>query len=131
MTNTNIYAMDAIVNELAKGKTISGAMKAVFTKRTVQIRYTDEKFNVPVTSLKMSRRATNVLMRSGIHTITDLANYSAEESIKSLRGGGKDTLTEIMETILDYTWDHMTEKEKVAFLVHTVQLNEYHLRDDI
>lgn len=130
MTNTNIYAMDAIVNELANGKTISEALKKVFTKRTVQIRYTDEKFNVPVTSLGMSRRSTNVLMRNGIHTITDLANYSVEENIRSLRGGGKDTLTEIMETILNYTWEHMTEKERVAFLVHTVQLNEYHLRDD-
>lgn len=131
MTNVNIYAMDAIVNELANGKTISDALKRVFTKRTVQIRYTDSKFDVPVTTLGMSRRSTNVLMRSGIRTITDLANHSAEEGIRNLRGGGKDTITEIMETVLNYAWEHMTENEKIAFLVHTVHLNEYHLRDDI
>ena len=131
MTNTNIYAMDAVVNELANGKTISEALKRVFTKRTVQIRYTDDKFDVPVTSLGMSRRSTNVLMRNGIHTITELANYSAEESVRNLRGGGKDSLTEVMETILNYAWEHMTEKEKIAFLMNTVNLNEAYLRDDI
>jgi DNA-directed RNA polymerase alpha subunit len=123
--------MDAIVNELANGKTISDALKAVFTKRTVQIRYTDAKFDVPVTSLGMSRRATNVLMRNGVHTITELANYSMELSVRNLRGCGKDSLTEIMETVLNYAWDHMTEKEKIAFLMNTVNLNEYNLRDDI
>lgn len=131
MTQVNIYAMDAIVNELANGKTISEALKRVFTKRTVQIRYTDAKFDVPVTSLGMSRRSTNVLMRNGVHTITDLANYSAERTVRDLRGCGKDSLTEIMETILNYAWEHMTEKEKIAFLMNTVNLNEYNLRDDI
>lgn len=131
MTNTNIYAMDVIVNELANGKTISEALKRVFTKRTVQIRYTDDKFDVPVTSLGMSRRSTNVLMRNGIHTITELANYSTEVSVRNLRGCGKDSLTEVMETILNYAWEHMTEKEKVAFLMNTVNLNEAYLRDDI
>mgnify|MGYP003304571900 CR=1 FL=1 len=131
MTQVNIYAMDAIVNELANGKTISEALKRVFTKRTVQIRYTDAKFDVPVTTLGMSRRATNVLMRNGIHTITDLANYSAEDSVRNLRGCGKDSMTEVMETVLNYAWDHMTEKEKIAFLMNTVNLNEYNMRDDI
>lgn len=129
MTQVNIYAMDAIVNELANGKTISGALKAVFSKRTVQIRYTDAKFDVPVTTLGMSRRATNVLMRNGIRTITELADYSAELPISNLRGGGKDTVTEIMETVLDYAWEHMTEREKVAFLMNTVNLNEHNLKD--
>lgn len=131
MTQVNVYALDAIVNELANGKTISEALKRVFTKRTVQIRYTDSKFDVPVTTLGMSRRSTNILMRNGIHTITELANYSTEACVRDLRGCGKDSMTEIMETVLNYAWEHMTEKEKIAFLVHTVHLNEYHLRDDI
>lgn len=131
MTQVNIYAMDAIVNELANGKTISDALKAVFTKRVVRINYTEEKFDVPVTMLGMSSRSTNALLRNGIHTIVDLANYSTESSIRKIRGCGKDALTEIMETILNYAWKNMTEKEKVAFLMNTVNLNEYNLRDDI
>jgi DNA-directed RNA polymerase alpha subunit len=121
--------MDAIVNELANGKTISDALKAVFSKRTVQIRYTDAKFDVPVTTLGMSRRSTNALMRNGVHTITDLTNYSMNNGIQSLRGCGKDSMTEIMETILNYAWEHMTEKEKIAFLMNTVNMNERNLKD--
>lgn len=129
MTLVNIYAMDAIVNELANGKTISEALKAVFTKRTVQIRYTDAKFNVAITTLGMSNRATNALMRNGVRTIADIANYSMNNDVRNLRGCGKDSMVEIMETILNYAWDHMTEKEKVAFLMNTVNLNEYYMKD--
>ena len=129
MKQVNIYAMDAIVNELANGKTISDALKAVFDKRTVQICYNDADFNIPVAALGMSRRTTNSLMRNGIHTIADLANYSMNDGIQNIRGCGKDSITEIMETILNYVWDHMTEKEKVKFLIDTVNLNEYHLKN--
>jgi DNA-directed RNA polymerase alpha subunit len=129
MTNTNIYAMDAIVNELANGKTISDALKTVFTKRKVRIPHNAKTFDVPVESLHMSRRTTNVLMRNKMYTLGHVVKYCENESIRSFRGAGKEVVVETMETILNYAWDHMTEAERVEFFIDTVNLNEEYMVD--
>lgn len=129
MTQVNIYAMDAIVNELANGKTISDALKTVFTKRKVRVPYNAKTFDVSVESLHMSRRTTNVLMRNKMHTLGHVVKYCENESIRSLKGAGRDTIVETMETILNYAWDHMTEEERVEFLIDTVNLNEEYMVD--
>lgn len=131
MTQVNINAMDAIVNELANGKTFSEALKAVYNKRNVQIPYKDEWLEVEIQELNMSNRATNTILRNRIRTLSDLVKRNETNPIKSLRGCGKDICTEVFETILNYCWNCMDEKEKVEFLMDTVERNDIFLKETV
>ena len=72
MTQVNIYAMDAIVNELANGKTISEALKRVYSKRNVNILYNSQWLNVEIQDLNMSNRATNAILRNRLRTLNEV-----------------------------------------------------------
>lgn len=123
MTQRNIYAMDIIVTKLAEGKKISKALKEVYSKRNVCIPYNKDEMNVEVTSLKMNARATNPLLRTRLKTIGDVVNFCYDNKITDITNFGKASGIELFETILDYFWDRMTEKEKTAFLIDTVERN--------
>lgn len=125
MTQAHINTMDTIVTELANGKTISEALKTVYDKRTVQISFTDELFEVDIQGLGMSNRATNALLRNHIRTINDVINSNKVKPIKDWRGCGKDVCTEVLETILNYYWEHATTEQQVDFLINTVVVNEF------
>ena len=128
MTQVNIYAMDAIVNELANGKTISEALKRVYSKRNVNILYNSQWLNVEIQDLNMSNRATNAILRNRLRTLNEVVECNEEKPIKSLRGCGKDVCTELFETILNYCWNCMNEKEREAFLIDTVERNHIFLK---
>jgi DNA-directed RNA polymerase alpha subunit len=121
-------AIDRIVNELAAGKKISEALSTIYSKRRLSIPYKDEWFNVYVTDIGMTNRTTNCLMRAHLKTIRDVVNYVEFNKISDVRNMGTASCIEIMETILNYAWDKMSDKEKAEFLVDTVVRNERYLK---
>ena len=127
MTQRNIDAMDAIVNKLADGKKFSDALKTVYNKRKVRVPYNDVNLSAHVTSLGMSMRTTNALLRAKLNTIGDVISFCNTEKLTDLSSMGKASGVEVLETILNYCWDNMSEDSKELFLINTVELNECHL----
>lgn len=131
MTQKNIYVMDVIVDKMAEGTRLSKALETVYEKRRVCIPYKEENFNVPVLDLNMSNRTANALMRARLRTLGDIINFCKEHKITEAATLGKASGTEVFETILDYCWDCMDEKERVSFLIDTVERNSKYIRAEI
>lgn len=131
MTTKNVEIMDIIVSEMAEGAKLSKALKLVYNKRNICIPYGDDSFNVPIDSLGLSNRSTNALLRTKLNTIGDVIDFCQSHKITDIRNLGQGSGIEIFEAILDYSWDHMSEKERVAFLIDTVENNEDCIREEI
>lgn len=123
MTQRNIDTMNVIVDKMLEGATISQALKSVYTTRNVCIPYDEEILNVSVQSLKMSCRTTNALLRTRLNTLKDVVDYCKKYKITDITNLGKNSGVELFETILNYCWKHMTNKERVEFLIDTVERN--------
>ena len=131
MTNTNIHIMDIIVDKLSHGKTLSQALKTVYSKRNVSIPF-DEKFNdVSISSLDLSSRVFNPLMRNRLTTIGEVVQFCRTGGIMKARGLGKHGAIELFEAILDWCWNHMNNKEKTNFLIDTVERNECNIKEEL
>jgi DNA-directed RNA polymerase alpha subunit len=121
--------IDTIINELAKGVTISTALSTVYTKRKVTIPYKKQWFDIDVRDLGLDSRSSNALKRAHLDTLNDLMAYIEDDhkpiDIRNLGvGSGK----KLMEKILDYAWTCMDDKEKAEFLIDAVVMNEQYLR---
>jgi DNA-directed RNA polymerase alpha subunit len=131
MTQRNIDAMDIIVNKMAEGFSISQALQLVYNKRNVGIPYKEENFRVSLMDLGMTSRSTNALLRAKMRTLGDVVEFCQKHKITDVANFGQTCGIEVFETILDYCWDHMTEKEKVDFLIDTVERNIDNIRAEI
>ena len=131
MTQTQINTLDLIVSKMAHGKTLSKALHEVYTKRNVAIPYHEEWLGCKLTSLKMSMRTTQALLRNKMTTIGDVVNYTRDRKVTSLLTLGRVSAIELFESILDYCWNHMSQKEKDRFLIDTVERNSCNLRVEI
>lgn len=131
MTQRNIDVMDIIVSKMVEGKSLSKALKLVYSNRKVIIPYNEEDFKASLMELGMTSRATNPLLRAGLRTIGDVVDFCNTQKITTIANLGKHSGIEVFETILDYCWDHMSQKERVSFLVDTVERNGEHIRAEI
>ena len=131
MTQRNIDVMDMIVSKMAEGDTLSQALKRVYNKRNVAIPYNEEIYDVAVTSLSMSNRTVNALMRGRLKTIGEVIEFCKTQKVTEVINLGRNSGIELFETILDYSWDHMSQKERVSFLIDTVERNSEHIRAEI
>ena len=123
MTQRNIDTMDAIVTKLAEGNKFADALKAVYSKRNVRIPYDEVDLDAKITSLGLSMRITNALLRVKLNTVGDIITFCADKSITSIPTMGKSLGVELFEAVLNYCWDHMSADSKERFLINTVELN--------
>lgn len=131
MTQRNIYVMDMVVDKMAEGAKLSEALSTVYKQRNVCIPYKDSNFNVAIVELGMSNRSTNALLRSKLRTVNDVIEFCNGHKITEIKNLGVNSGTEIFETILDYSWNHMSEDERVAFLIDAVERNQDYIREGI
>jgi D-arabinose 1-dehydrogenase-like Zn-dependent alcohol dehydrogenase len=131
MTEKNIHIMDIIVSKMVEGKTLSEALKLVYVKRKVRIPYDEKTSDVPITSLKMSNRTTNALMRNNIRSIQDAVKFCTKQKITEAKTFGYGCGIELFESILDYYWDHMSNEERTMFLIDTVERNSSNIRVEL
>lgn len=131
MTQRNINAMDMVVDKIAEGAKLSEALKTVYKKRSICIPYTDDNASVLIVDLGLSMRAANALLRSKLDTIAKVVEFCNEHKITEIKNLGRGSGIEIFEAILDYSWEHMSEKERVIFLIDTVERNEDYIREEI
>ena len=131
MTQKNIDVMDIIVSKMAEGDTLSKALKRVYNKRQVVIPYNEENFNESVMKLDMSGRTTNTLLRAKLRTIGDVVRFCEDQKITKVTNMGVNSGIEVFESILDYCWNHMGQKERVSFLIDTVERNSDNIREGI
>lgn len=131
MTQKNIDVMDIIVSKMKEGAKLSKALKLVYNKRNVAIPYNEGIGGVAITSLPMSNRTINTVMRGRLRTIGDVVEFCSHQKITKVASLGKSSGIELFETILDYCWDHMSQKERVSFLIDTVERNSENIRDGI
>ena len=128
MTQRNIDIMNKVVDLLTEGKTISEALSEVYTRRKVQIPYTEEQTNASICALKFSNRVQHALTDLELFTINDVIEYANKHGIKSIKNMGAKSCVEVLEKILNYLWVHMTHEERVEFLIDTVERNSYNVR---
>lgn len=131
MTQRNVEIMDMIVSKMAEGDTLSQALKRVYSKRNVAIPYNEEIYNVAVANLSMSNRATNSLIRGRLKTVGEVIEFCKTQKITEVTNLGRNSGIEIFETILDYCWDRLSQKERVSFLIDTVERNSEYIRPEI
>ena len=131
MTQRNIDVMDIIVSKMAEGDTLSNALKRVYNKRNVAIPYSEDNLNTSVMNLGMSGRTTNALMRAKLRTIGDVVNFCESQKITDVANFGKNSGIELFESILDYCWEHMEKKERVSFLIDTIERNSDNIIEGI
>ena len=127
MTQLNINVMDSIVNNLAAGKTISAALKAVYKTRNVAIPFDDKFKNVSIDKLDISAPVRNTLKRAHLYTIGDIMKFGESIGIQRIRGMGATKGMQMMESILNYAWNHMSMNERTEFLIDTVERNTEHI----
>jgi DNA-directed RNA polymerase alpha subunit len=123
--------MDIIVSKMAEGAKFSKALKLVYDKRNVCVPCNEELFDVSIDVLNLSTRTSNALMRARLYTVKDVINFIIAEGIKRVRNLGVNSGSELFESILDYSWEHMTNDERTAFLVDAVERNSMNIRAEI
>ena len=131
MTERNVYAMDIIVSKMAEGEKLSKALKLVYNKRNVMIPCNEDIYDASITSLPMSNRTTNALMRGKLKTVGEVIEFCNSRKITEVTNLGRNSGIELFETILDYCWEHMSQRERVSFLIDTVERNSEHIRPEI
>lgn len=131
MTQRNIDVMDIIVNKMAEGDKLSKALQSVYSKRNVAIPYKEDNFEVQVTELGLSSRSMRALIRTKLMTLGDVVEFCKGHKITEIANLGKSSGIEIFETILDYCWDHMSQRDRVSFLIDTVERNSEYIREEI
>lgn len=131
MTDRNIEIMDRIVDEMVAGKTLSAALKDVYSKRNVAIPYNEEWLNIAVDKLNMSKRAAYLLMRNKMLTLSEVVQYCTKQKITTARSLGVGSGVEIFETILDYLWNQMDNQKRTEFLIDVVERNEENIREEL
>ena len=131
MTQRNIDTMDFIVSLLAQHKKISKTLRYVYDKRHVVLPHNEKWYQTRVTDLGMTTRTTNALMRAHLTTVQDVIDYCEQSTIKDIKMLGQASGIELLETILDICWNNMTEKQRVDFLIDTVERNQNNLRKEI
>jgi DNA-directed RNA polymerase alpha subunit len=123
--------MEIVVDKLAHGKTLSEALKVVYTKRNVIIPQNEKLNGIKVSDLEMSSLAKNALMRNRLMTVGEVIEYASDNSVKKLKGFGVNSGVELFETILDLHWSHMTKEEQTDFLIDTVMRNEDYIKAEL
>lgn len=131
MTEKNIEIMDIIVDKMAAGKTLSEALKDVYTKRRVEIPFTDKDLDIAVDKLGMSKRTTFALMRGKMLTLTDVVKYCEKQKITTVNLLGTNAGIETFETMLNYLWSKMSKSARVEFLMDVVEINEDNIREEL
>lgn len=131
MTQANIYIMDTIVDNLANGKTISQALECVYSKRNVVIPHYEEVLDVEIKDLKMSPRTTNALLRNRLAKVGDIVKFTESHKLTDAKTFGMHSGIELLETILDWCWDHMDNDRRTNFLIDTVERNSQYIRVEL
>ena len=131
MTQRNIDMMSIVVDKLAHGKTLSSALKVVYTKRNVVIPQNNKLNNMKVMDLEIPSRIKNALMRNHLTTVGEVIKFADESSIKQLKGFGQNNSIALFEAILDLHWSNMSKEEQTDFLIDTVKRNEYYIKPEL
>ncbi len=131
MTERNIEIMDVIVDKMIAGKTLTDALKDVYSKRNVVIPFVDEDLNIPIEKLGMSNRTTYALMRGRLSTLGDVVRYCEKQKITTINLLGANAGIETFETIVNYLWNKLDKESRVEFLIDIVEKNTGNLREEL
>ncbi len=132
MTQKNIDIMDKIVDEMIAGKKLSKALEVVYNKRNVVMPYCEKIFTMPTSLLGLSVRSNNALMNAGLKTANDIIKYASKHpGFAGIRNLGRTSCVEVLETILDFAWEHMNKQERADFLINTVTRNQFNIRAEL
>ena len=131
MTQKNIDIMDIIVSKMVEGDKLSKALSRVYATRNVAIPYGAADLDVSVLDVGLSSRATRILIRTKLMTLGDVVAFCQTQKLTNIVNMGSNTAIEVFEAILDYCWEHMSHKERVSFLIDTVERNSGYVREGI
>ncbi len=87
------------------------------------IAFTKKACEMSIDDIDFSVRSSNALKRSGLMTVGEVVDAIANEHLMQVRNLGRKSYNEIKTRILQFGYDHLSEKEKIAFFVDVVEKN--------
>ena len=89
----------------------------------ISIPISEKHFSTDVAELDLSVRSYNGLKRSGISSIGDLFRALQENSLPSVRNLGKKSIAEIKTQYLNFCYNQLSDKKKIAFFENLIEMN--------
>jgi len=89
----------------------------------VNIAYSKRACETSIDDIEFSVRSSNALKRTGLMTVGDIIVAIEDERLLQVRNLGRKSYCEIKTRILNFGYERMTEKEKLAFFVDLVERN--------
>jgi hypothetical protein len=106
--------------EIGLAETLYG----VFGNRvSVSIPFSKKDCDTNIEEIEFSVRAMHSLKRAGAFTVGAVIDLIANEGLLQIRNLGKKTAVEIKVRIMEFGYEHLTEKEKQAFFIEVVKKN--------
>ena len=108
-----------LVTELIKCAEDNGILSTIHTlfKMPVKVNliFTDNNLKLGIEDLELSVRSYNCLKRARIVTIGDLIATAGTEDLMRIRNLGRKSYIEIKTTLLAFSYEKMSDKNKILF----------------
>lgn len=120
---------ETIHAETAAGERVSLALARRYIRGRISIPYSSAAFGADIEVLDLSVRSFNCLRRAGLNTVGQAAEYrTAGGSLEKIRNLGAKSRLEVCGKLLDFAYQALTERERLAFLRGFAEENAGSLR---
>ncbi len=109
---------------MAKGMTVSKALKEVYKTRKIQIPFNEDIYDVRVLNINLSNRTANALMRSRLTTLRDVINHVSKQGWNGIKNFGEAAAIETIEKMVDIAWEYLDTEERAEFLLRVDEANK-------
>lgn len=89
----------------------------------VNIGYSKRVCETSIDEIDFSVRSSNALKRSGLMTVGDVVDAILDERLPQVRNLGRKSYNEIKTRILQYGYDQLSDREKLAFFMEVIERN--------
>ena len=107
-----------------------GELNSVYAKYGKQLRFPvylgQALTEAPLEDLELSVRSYNCLKRAGMRTVGDLVEgIDGRTDLLKIRNLGIRSANEIMQAVMEYQYDLLSDEGKIRYLKRLAELNEY------
>ena len=118
---------DAIVSEIYDAVSNHGLAQTLYAlfgnSVSIKMAYSKKCCETIIEALSFSVRSYNALKRNGMNTVGSVIDALGDNKLLEIRNLGKKSFIEIQVKILEYGYSNLSEMEKKAFILDTVQRN--------
>lgn len=130
--NVIVERAEEIARRVSKGEPLARALKALYRRRYIAVKYPDTWAALSLDYLDLDNRSHGALARNGIKTIGEVVELAERAKwYESVPGLGKTSAMRVLEALLNFSWDFMDTDERATFLVNFVIDNCIHYKKEV